>query len=106
MTNPEEIDFLVLQVIAEQYENGTVARETIRGAVELRAPQPCEAAELDDALARLRRDGHIVAREGQFAVSPSVAQVLPRTRTGAVSAAAASWQRFRTRLTAAARNDP
>lgn len=103
--SPDDIDFLVLQAIARQYERGTVARETLREAVHLHPGAGPADAELDAALARLRSVGHVVARGGRYAVTPAVAAILPRTKAGAVSAAAASWERFRARLAGAPPRD-
>jgi hypothetical protein len=97
----DDIDFLVLRAIARHYERGTVAREALREAVDLHPRAGSTDAELEAALARLRSNGHVVARDGRYAVSPAVAAILPRTRAGAVSAAAAPWQRVRARLAAA-----
>ena len=106
MPDPGDIEFLVLQAIARHYERGTVARDTLRQAAELHERTGLADAELDAALARLRRDGHVVARDGRYAVAPAVAAALPRTKTGAVSAAAAPWRRLRARLVAAVPRDP
>ena len=109
MPSPDDIDFLVLRAIAHHYERGTVARETLRQAAEPRRRTGFADAELDAALdaalARLRSGGHVVARDGRYAVSPAVAAVLPRTKSGAVSDAAAPWRRFRARLAAAVPRD-
>ena len=81
MPSPDDIDFLVLRAIAHHYERGTVARETLRQAAEPRRRTGFADAELDAALARLRSGGHVVARDGRYAVSPAVAAVLPRTKS-------------------------
>ena len=106
MPSPDDIDFLVLRAIARHYERGTVARETLRQAAGRHQRSGLADADLDAALARLRSGGHVVARDGRYAVSPAVAAVLPRTKTGAVSAAAAPWRRLRARLVAAVPRDP
>ena len=105
MPSPDDIDFLVLRAIAHHYERGTVARETLRQAAEPRRRAGFADAELDAALARLRSGGHVVARDGRYAVSPAVAAVLPRTKSGAVSDAAAPWRRLRARLAATVPRD-
>ncbi|MDF1506098.1 hypothetical protein [Roseisolibacter sp. H3M3-2] len=75
--SPEDADFMVLRAIACRYESGTVAPEAIRRALDGHA-RPCLAAsELDDALARLRRDGHVIARDGEYVVGAAVAAALP-----------------------------
>jgi hypothetical protein len=98
MPSADDIDFLVLQAIARHYERGTVARETLRQAAGLHERTGLADAELDAALARLRSGGRVVTRDGRHAVTPAVAAVLPRTKSGAVSDAAAPWRRFRARL--------
>ena len=105
MLSSDDIDFLVLQAVAWQSERSAVSRAVVREAVDIHKRIALSNAELDGALDRLQSAGRVIASEAGYAVAPTFAAALPRTKSGAISTAVAPWQRLRARLATTAAHD-